>query len=170
MDFQVNILPDPINLGLQLLATLIIFLVLRAKVTEPLKAMLEKRASGIEKDIKVAKDQKAEAEDLKTKYEISLEKAKEEGREIVESAKKRGDQLKEEIISEAKAEASVERNRAKNEIEREKEKALDSLKSEVASMAMLVANKVVNKNLDESTHKDMIDNFINEVGETKWQS
>lgn len=170
MNFQVHILPDPINLILQLVATLILFLVIRSKVTAPLKEMLDKRARSIEEDIKVAKNQKTKAEELKTKYEISLEKAKEEGREIVESAKKRGDQLKDEIISEAKTEANVEKNRAKNEIEREKERALDSLKSEVASMVMLVANKVVNKNLDEATHKDMIDNFISEVGESKWQS
>jgi F-type H+-transporting ATPase subunit b len=170
MEFQVHILPSLENLILQLIATLILFLVIRSKVTTPLKEMLDKRARSIEDDIKIAKSQKTEAEELKTKYEISLEKAKEEGREIVESAKKRGDQLKDEIVSEAKTEADAERNRAKNEIEREKEKALDSLKSEVASMAMLVANKVVNKSLDEATHKDMIDNFINEVGESKWQS
>lgn len=170
MNFQVHILPDLTNLVLQLISTLILFLVLRAKIATPLKQMLDKRAKTIEDDINVAKTQKTEAEEIKSKYELSLEKAKEEGRVIVESAKKRGDQLKEEIVSEARTEANVEKARAKNEIEREKEKALDSLKSEVASMAMLVANKVVNKNLDQATHKDMIDNFITEVGESKWQS
>lgn len=170
MDIQVHIIPNLPNFVLQLISTLILFVVLKAKIATPLKEMLDKRADGIKADVNTAKSQRVEADELKQKYEISLQNAKEEAREIVESAKKRGDQLRDEIVSEAKSEAETVSERAKNEIEREKEKALDSLKSEVASMAMLVANKVVSKNLDEATHKDMIDNFINEVGESKWQN
>lgn len=170
MDIQVNILPDLTNFTLQLIATLILFLVLRAKLFTPLKNLLEKRAQTIESEISVAKVQKQEAEQLKAKYELNLENAKEEARGIVDSAKKRGDQLKDEILSEARSEAEVISTRAKNDIEREREKALDSVKSEVADIAVLVASKVMNKNLDETTHKEMIDKFISEVGESKWQS
>ncbi len=168
--FTVHILPDLANMIPQLIATLILFLVLRAKVTEPLKNFLNKRADAIQADLDAAEAEKTEAEKLRVEYESSLDNAKNEAREIVDSAKKRGDQLRDEIVADAKNEAQIITERAANEIEREKGKALDSLKSEVADMAMMVASKVVNKDLDKNTHKDMIDQFINEVGESKWQS
>lgn len=168
--FTVHILPNLANMIPQLIATLILFLVLRAKVTEPMKNFLNKRAEAIKANLDAAEAEKLEAEKLRVEYESSLDNAKNEAREIVDSAKKRGDQLREEIISEAKKEAKIISERATNDIEREKEKALDSLKSEVADMAMMVASKVVNKDLDKNTHKDLIDGFINEVGESKWQS
>lgn len=166
----VHILPDLPNMILQLLSTLVLFLVLRAKITEPLKSYLNKRAEAVAAELTAAQTEKEEAAKIKEQYELSLANAREEAREIVESAKKRGDQLKEELVTEAKQEAQTITIRANNEIEREKDKALDSLKSEVAEMALLVAGKVVNKNLDEVTHKNMIDQFINEVGESQWQS
>lgn len=170
MEIVVNVLPDIPVMVLQLLATLVIFLVFRAKMFGPLKELLEKRAQHVKDEVAKAESERAEASELKEKYEINLNNAKEEAREIVDSAKKRGDQLKDEILTDAKKEADVIAVRAKNDIEREKEKALDSLKTEVASMAMLVANKVVDKSLDDSIQKDMIDKFINEVGESKWQN
>ncbi|MDO5707636.1 MAG: F0F1 ATP synthase subunit B [Andreesenia angusta] len=168
--FTVHILPEWTNLILQLISTLILFLVLRAKLANPMKEFLNKRAEAIKADLDAAELEKTEAEKLRAQYEASLNSAKDEAREIVDTAKKRGDQLKDEIVAEAKHEAQIISERATNDIEREKEKALDSLKSEVADMAMLVASKVVNKDLDEKTHKNMIDQFINEVGESKWQS
>lgn len=168
--FTVHILPDLANIVPQLISTLILFLVLRAKVTEPLKNYLAKRAEAVSADLTEAQEQREAAEDLKKQYEASLESAKDEAREIVDLAKKRGDQLKDEIVTEAKAEAKSVSDRATAQIAMEKEKALDSLKSEVADMAMMVASKVVDKNLDENTHKSMIDKFINEVGESKWQN
>lgn len=168
--FTVHILPDLANMVPQLIATLILFLVMKKLVTQPLKEYLDKRAESVAADLTAAEKEKQEAEQLRIQYEQNLENAKEEARSIVDSAKQRGDTLREEIISEAKQEAQVISERATNEIELEKEKALDSLKSEVASMAMLVASKVVDKNLDENTHKSMIDQFINEVGESKWQN
>ncbi len=168
--FTVHILPDLANMVPQLIATLILFLVMKKLVTQPLKEYLNKRAEAVAADLTAAEKEKQEAEELKVQYEKNLENAKEEARAIVDSAKQRGDQLRDEIVSEAKQEAKVISERATTEIELEKEKALDSLKSEVASMAMLIAGKVVDKNLDENTHKNMIDQFINEVGESKWQN
>ncbi|KNF09718.1 ATP synthase subunit b, sodium ion specific [Gottschalkia purinilytica] len=170
MDIQVNILPDMLNFGLQLAATLVLFLVLRHFLFDPVKKHLEARGENIQKDLDEAKAEREQAISLKKEYELNIENAKSEGRDIVEAAKKRGDQLRDEIILEARKEAENMAAKAKNDIQREKEKALDDLKSEVATIAMLAASKVVEKNLDNNAHKDMINKFIDEVGEVKWQN
>lgn len=166
----VNVLPEPEILIPQLIATGILFLVLRHFLFGPISERLKARSQSIVDDIDSAKSQREEVEVIKKDYELKLSEAKEEARDIVEGAKKRGDQLKDEIVVEAKNEASNILEKARTDMEREKEKVLDDLKSEVVDIAMLAASKVIEKDLDKNTHKNMINKFIDEVGETKWKN
>ena len=167
---QVHILPDIPNLVMQIVATLILFLVLRHFLYRPVTELLAARGDKVYEEMAEAKKQKAEAENLKQEYEVRIQDAKDEARDIVEGAKKRGDQLKDEIVQEAKGEAGNILEKARTDMEREKEKVLNDLKSEVVDIAMLAASKVVEKDLDENTHKNMINKFITEVGESKWKN
>ncbi|MBS4536443.1 F0F1 ATP synthase subunit B [Clostridium sp. D2Q-14] len=170
MNFQIHVLPDPVNFFLQLLATLILFFVLRHFLYKPVSEFLNKRKETIKSDLESAENKRAEAIKLKEEYEAKVEEAKGEGKEIIETSRRRGEDLRNEIIEEAKNEAQSIREKSKSDIEREKQKAQMELKGEMVTIAMLAASKVVDKNLDEKSHKDMIDKFIDEVGESQWQS
>jgi len=170
MDFTVNVLPDLYNFTLQILATIVLFLVLKHYLFKPVSERLKARSEAIEREINEAKVKNEEAEALRKEYELKIDDAKSEARSIVESSKKRGEQLREEIISDAKKEAEEVLVKARKDIEREREKTMDGLKSEVVSIAMLAAAKVVEKNLDEEAHKEMIGKFIDEVGDAEWQN
>ncbi|AFS77281.1 F-ATPase, F0 complex, subunit B AtpF [Gottschalkia acidurici 9a] len=132
--------------------------------------MLAARSEKVYEEMAEAKKQNEEATSLRIEYESRIQEAKDEARNIVEGAKKRGDQLKDEIVLEAKNESSNILAKARTDMEREKEKVLNDLKSEVVEIAMLAATKVVEKDLDENTHKNMINKFITEVGESKWKN
>lgn len=165
---QVNILPDLTNLALQLSSTIVLFLVIRHFAYQPLLKMLEARAEKVHTEMAEAKQKNEEATSLRLEYESRIQEAKDEARVIVEGAKKRSDQLKSEILEESKIEAAKISERATQEIQREKEKMLDDLRSEVVDIATLAASKVLEKELDASTHKTMIDKFITEVGDSQW--
>lgn len=165
---QVNILPDIPNLLLTISSTIVLFLVVRHFAYQPLLKMLEARAEKVHTEMAEAKQKNEEATNLRLEYESRIQEAKDEARVIVESAKKRSDQLKSEILDEAKVEAQKISERATLETEREKQKMLDDLRSEVVDIATLAASKVLEKELDSSTHKTMIDKFITEVGDSKW--
>lgn len=167
---QVHIIPDIQNLVLQLTSTLILFLIVRHFLYKPATELLAARSDKVYEEMAETKKQKEEAEATKREYEARLDQAKEESRTIVENAKQRGEQLKDEIIQEAKAEATQIKDKAISDIEREKEKVLDDLKSEVVDIAMLAASAVIEKDLDANTHKNMINKFIDEVGESKWKN
>mgnify|MGYP001143771712 FL=1 len=167
---QVHIIPDIQNLVLQLTSTLILFLIVRHFLYKPATELLAARSDKVYEEMAETKKQKEEAEATKREYEARLDQAKEESRTIVENAKQRGEQLKDEIIQEAKAEATQIKDKAISDIEREKEKVLDDLKSEVVDIAMLAASAVIEKDLDANTHKNMISKFIDEVGESKWKN
>lgn len=168
--FEVHVLPDLANFIPQIIATGVLFLVLRHFLFKPVTDLLDARSKKIVANLEESTSYKREAEAVKAEYELKLEDAKGEAREIVESAKKRSDQLKDEILQEAKAEAQKISERSMLDIEREKQKMLVDLKSEVVEIAMLVATKVVQKDLDPSTHKTMINKFIDEVGESQWKN
>lgn len=170
MNFIVNVLPDPVNFGLQILATIFLFLILRHFLFKPVSEFLAKRKSIIENDLNEAKNKKEEALSLRRDYELKIQEAKGEAKAIIETSRKRGEGLREEIVLEAKKEAVAIADKARNDIEREKEKAIEDLKQEVVTVAMMAASKVIDKNLDENSHKDMINKFIDEVGESKWQN
>lgn len=167
---QVNILPDLTNLILQIASTIFLFLVVRHFAYTPLMNMLDARSEKVLTDLADAEKKKQDATTLKLEYETRIQEAKEEARDIVESAKKRGDQLKDEILEESRTEAKKISERAMADIEREKQKMFGDLKSEVVDIAMLAASKVVEKDLDPKTHKTMIDKFIDEVGESQWKN
>lgn len=166
---EVRVLPELVPVVLQLIATAILFVVLRHYLFKPVSEFLNQRKEKIEGELQDAKAKQEEAASLKKQYQLKIDDAKKEGQEIVEASKKRGDQLREDIIIEAKKEAENLVERARTEISREKEKAVEDLKAEVVTIAMMAASKVIDKNLDEAAHREMIGQFINEVGESQWK-
>lgn len=170
MDTVIRVLPDPVSLIQQILATLILFIVLKKKLFGPITKFLKDRQDKIEANINEAKETRNEAINLKRDYEIKISEAKDAAKEIVEAARKRGEEVREEIVKEAKKEANSIVDKANKEIEREKAKAKDDLKKDVVNIAMMVASKVISKEIDENTHKEMISNFIDEVGGSSWQN
>lgn len=170
MDFDVKVLPVLSSVILQLISTLILFFILRHFLHEPVTKHMNERQDKIQKDIDGAKDLKGEALGLKEEYELRINEAKAEGQEIMESARKRGDEIKDDIVNEAKLEANGIIERARKEIGREKEKALEEIKQETGNMALLIASKVIDEEMDMNLQKDLIDKFIDEVGMEKWQN
>lgn len=170
MDFDIRVLPISSSMILQLVAIVILFFILKHFLHEPVSNYMKERENRIQSDIDGAKALKEEATELKSEYEAKISEAKAEGQEIIESARKRGEEIKEDIIDEAKVEANGIVDRARKEIEREKEKALDEIKLQAGDMALLIASKVIDEELDISLQQDLINKFIDEVGTDKWQN
>ncbi|MFA5523167.1 MAG: F0F1 ATP synthase subunit B [Tissierellales bacterium] len=170
MDIQVNVLPDPVNFLLQISATIVLFLILRHFLFGPVSKFLADRKEKIAQDLEDAKSQRAEADALRKEYESRIDEAKQEARGIVDNAKKRGEELKAEIVVAAKTEADNVLIKARNDIEREKQRTMAELKSEVVDIALMAAEKVVEKSLDEKAHSEMIKKFVDEAGEVQWRN
>ena len=126
--------------------------------------ILEKRRNLADKEIREAREAKDEADSLKTQYESSLTNAHAEAAQIVSDAQKEAQTKADTLVHEAEAEAQSIKARAAADIEQEKKKALNEAKDEIGSLAMEIAGKVVEKEINESDHKKLIDDFITKVG------
>ena len=104
---------------------------------------------------------------MKAEYEQKILLAKNEGQEIIKQATLRAEQKSNEIISAAKEEANILKDRASKDIAQEKEKVMNELKNDISSIAILAASKVIEEDIDQAKHEEMINKFIEEVGEAK---
>ena len=156
------------ELVFQIVNTIILFIVLRKILFKPVLNIIDSRENAIKEDIATGEKAKNEGLALKAEYEKKLSTAKSEGQEIIKQATIRAEQKSEEIISNAKEEANILKDRANKDIAQEKEKVMNELKNDISSIAILAASKVIEKDIDQAKHEEMINKFIEEVGEAKW--
>ena len=156
---------DPVTMIATLLNTLILFLVLKHFLFKPVNKILDERKEKVEKTYKEADDKLTEASRLETEYTEKLANAKAESAEIVKNATKRAQLRSDEIIAEAKTEASGLIVKANADIEKEKKRAVNQIKDEISDIALMVAEKVVEKEISPKDHERLIENFISEFGE-----
>ena len=131
---------------------------------KPINNILEKRKELADKEIREAREAKEEADSLKDQYESSLTNAHAEAAQIVSEAQKEAQSKADAMVKEAQQEASDIKARAAADIEQEKKKAINEAKDEIGGLAMDIAGKVVEKEINEADHKKLIDDFISKVG------
>ncbi|MCY7700172.1 F0F1 ATP synthase subunit B, partial [Bacillus safensis] len=85
----------------------------------------------------------------------------------IENAKKIGEKQKEEIIQAARQESERLKESARTEIVKEKEQAVAALREQVASLSVLIASKVIEKELDEQAQEKLIQEYLKEAGESR---
>ena len=144
---------------------IILFLLMKKFLFKPINNILDKRRKEIDDLYEKAENDKNDAEKLLTDYKEKLSNVNEEAESILKSAKERSALKEEEIVEGAKAEAKVILERAEREISLEKSRAQAELMQEVSDLAASMASKILEKDISEKDHKEMIDKFISEIGD-----
>ena len=131
----------------------------------PVKNVIAERKAKADSQIADATKLRTEAEAMKAEYEQNLQNARTEANEIVANAQKTATARGEEIVGEARAQAAALKQKAEADIAQERKKAVNEVKDEIGGMAMEIASKVVEREIKEADHQDLIDEFIKNVGE-----
>ena len=143
---------------------LILYLFLKKLAFKPLMDMITSRQKEIDDMYSDAESAKNTAGQLKSEYEEKIKVANEESEQILKTAHRRAQLKEEEILKEAGKEASRILERAEEQIALEKKQALSDIKNEVSSMAIGIASAVIERDVSESEHRDLIDDFIKNIG------
>ncbi len=150
-----------------LLNTLAIFLVAKKYLIGPVRVMIETRQKEIDDMYENAGSARDEAMAMKDEYLKKLNDAQATGDKIVKDAVARGQKREEEIVSKAKNEAGQIFQKAQEDIQLEKKKAVNEAKDEISDMALAIAEKVVGRKLNQADKAEIIDQFIDELGDIK---
>lgn len=161
----IELFPNTAELLWTIFNFVVLFGALYKLLYKPLIGAINKRDTEIHDMIASAKADQAEADRLRKEFEAKIQEAQREAQSILNQATKAATNAKEQIESEARTKASEMIENATKTIEREKSKALAELRSEVANLAVAVAGKVIEKNLNNEEQKRLADSFVAKVGE-----
>lgn len=142
----------------------IVFFVLAKFAFPVINSMLKKREQKITEALEIAERTHEEMKNLQANNELLLQQAREEREEILSEARR----VRDKFIEDAKTKATEEANRivetAKENIEHERMAAMTEIKNEIADISIKVAEKILQKHLDDKeAQKDYINKLLKEA-------
>jgi len=127
-------------------------------------AVIDKRRETADREIVEAREARDEAMTIKATYEDNMKQAKAEANQILAHAQKTATARSEEIIGQAQSQAALIKEKAAEDIAREKKKALNEVKDEISGVAIAIAEKVVERQINEQDQQKLIEQFIDDLG------
>lgn len=152
------------------LYTIVIFGLLLYLVTKlgfkPAMGILERRQQNIANAIEEAERNRQESLKLLEEQKQLLQQAREEASLIVERARQQSQKEAESIIQEAREQAERILSDAKADIEQQKNKAIQELRDNVATLSVLLASRIIEKEVDAQQQQETIEQFLSQVGDS----
>ncbi|MBV9575547.1 MAG: F0F1 ATP synthase subunit B [Gammaproteobacteria bacterium] len=132
-------------------------------VWPPIIKTMHDREKKIVAGLEAAERSKHELEMAEHKAVSILRDAKLQATQIIEQANLQSAQLIDEARNQAKQEGQRIVNLAQVEIDREVTRAKEALKVQLATLAITGAEKIIQRNLDPSSHHDLLDTLAAEI-------
>lgn len=161
--FDINL----VGLAFQVLNFLLLLYVLNRLLFKPLLARMDERSAKISKGLEDAETAARDRELAAAEREAAVAEARKEANEMLARANKIAEDTRNEILETARAEADKVTQRAREEITGEKEKAMSELRAQVADLALEAAGKLVRSDMNATTQRRLVEEFLAEVPSEK---
>ena len=148
----------------QICNLMIQMLIFKKFLLNPVKKVIADRKAKADSEIADAKKLREEAEAMKAEYEQNLQNARTEPTRSCKCPKDRRCPRRRDR-GRGPCPAAALKQKAEADIAQERKKAVNEVKDEIGGMAMEIASKVVEREIKEADHQDLIDEFIKNVGE-----
>lgn len=148
----------------------ILYIILRKFFWEKIKKFMDDRAAAVQDAIDAAEAVNKRADEKMANYSKRIANVEEEGREIIKASKQQADAQAQIIIEEARQQASDIIAKAEKTIEQEKAQSMEEMRKEIASIAMLAAEQIVGREIDNVGQDAIIDQAIEDARSAKWQN
>lgn len=167
-DIQGVLFPNLITMIVQLLSTIVLFLLVKKLLWKPAREILKKRQEKIDGDLANAEKIQADALNELNEAKQNLEIARNKSNEIIDEARKEANNLRQEIVSSAKKEAADKLKDAERNIEQKKIEASNQIHDEMVNVALAAVSKLLNDKSQAVDDEKAIKEYINEVKDKKW--
>ncbi|MFA6863537.1 MAG: F0F1 ATP synthase subunit B [Dysgonamonadaceae bacterium] len=156
--------PDPGLIFWMLIAFGIVLFILSKYGFPVILKKLDSRKKFIDDSLVAAQQAFEELEQVKTKNEQLIERAKKEQMQIISEAAKKRDLILENAHEKAMKETSRMIENARKQLIQEKEEALTAIRREIAVVSVDIAEKVLRENLKKKEDQmSMIERLIDEI-------
>lgn len=144
--------------------TLIIFLILLFVLTRyafrPITAAVEAREQALEEAIAAAKRDRDAAAALLQQQQQQVETARAEAQRTIADARAAAEKVRADLVEQAHREQQEVLERARREIGVERDRAIAELRRTAVDLALRGASKVIERNLDDRTNRELVEEFL----------
>lgn len=147
----------------QLINFTLLLIIFRLLLYKPLLNVLDQRKQRIEEGLEASDEAKRRLSETEQETAKELDKARQQGQELIAQAQQAANRLREEETQRARTEAEQLIERARSEIGLERDAAIAALRREFGGLAVTAAERVIKKEIDAGTHRQLIDEVLAEA-------
>lgn len=144
--------------------TFIIFvgllLVLSRFAFRPLLSAVQAREKALEDAISAAQRDREEASRLLAEQQRQLDTTRADAQRLLAEGRQAGERMRSELLEQTHREQQTMLERARGEIALERDRAIAELRREAVDLAVAGASKVVERNLDDRTNRELVERFL----------
>ena len=129
----------------------------------PLLQALETRQSAIRKSLDDAQQAKQDPERLNAESAQIIARARVDADAIITQSRADGERLREEIRQKARGEADLIVKNAERQIQLETSRALEQIRHEAVELSVMIASKIIQRNLTKEDNERLIDDALKQV-------
>ncbi|MFN8523004.1 MAG: F0F1 ATP synthase subunit B [Chloroflexota bacterium] len=141
---------------------LVLVFLLSKFLIKPISAMLDDRQRQIRESMEHAEKVRRDAEHAEEERAAAMATARREIQDMLSNATATAERIQSDARAEAQQQAQRIIERAQQEATAERAQSMADLRREVASLAVLAAERVINRSLDEPAHHQLVEEFLNE--------
>ena len=132
---------------------------------EPVKKVMAKRQEEVGRMYDDAETAKADAEASRKYYNETIKTVRLEAEQIAERAVSNARFKGQEIVRNAQAQAVKIKEKAEEDIALERKKVMDQARGEISDMAIEIASKLVERNINADDQQALIEQFMTDYEE-----
>ena len=129
----------------------------------PLLQALETRQSAIRKSLDDAQQAKQDLERLNAESAQIIARARVDADGIITQSRADAERLREEIRQKARGEADLIVKNAERQIQLETSRALEQIRHEAVELSVMIASKIIQRNLTKDDNERLIDEALKQV-------
>jgi F-type H+-transporting ATPase subunit b len=151
--------------------TLVIFIVLLLVLSKyafkPITKAVEEREKALSDAIEAAQRDRDDANRLLQDQREQITAARDEAQKIIADARASAEQVRGTIIEHAHGETGELLDRARREIVAERDRAIADLRLEAIDLAIAGASRVIGKNMDDQSNRQLVESFLASIPNSK---
>ena len=142
---------------------LVTFLLLRKFAWGPILGAIDERESRIRDSLEQAERAKLAAEEAIAQNKAAMEASLQKSQELVARAKQDAERVRSQAREDAREEARKIVDQGRRQLESERVAAIADLRREAAGLAISAAEHLLNKELDDSANRKLVQAFLDRL-------
>ena len=143
-----------------LISIILLLFLVKYFAWDKIEAMLEARRQKISKDLEEAEKKRKAAEEIQANAKEIIHNAEAKGQEILNTTREAASKMQDEMIKEGRDVVSRMKLDGQREVDSMKQRALAQMQDQIVDLSVQLASQILNRELTEQTHQDVIESFI----------